>query len=230
MFMGIYYIIGIIGVFFVFIAFIISNNKKYGKYLFDEIFNFLGSFLLSIYAFNGRMWPFFVLNIFWIIWSIKLFFSEKKLKKKKNNKKKVLYIDMDGVIVDFQSGVNTLSDEEKIKNEGKYCKVKDIFSKMKPIDGAVNAVKKLSEKYDVYILSSPGWDNASAWSDKYNWVNEYLPFMRKRLILSNHKNLNKGDYLIDDRYANGSEKFYGELIHFRSIKYKDWDSVLDHLL
>ena len=144
--------------------------------------------------------------------------------------KKILYIDMDGVIVDFQSGVDTLSEKEKKEREGSYCKVPHIFSKMIPMEGAIEAVKKLSEKYDVYILSSPGWDNASAWSDKYNWVNEYLPFMRKRLILSSHKNLNRGDYLIDDRTANGADKFSGELISFGTEKFPDWDAVLKYLL
>ncbi len=144
--------------------------------------------------------------------------------------KKILYIDMDGVIVDFQHGVDLLNDKQKEEYKGKYCKVPNIFSTMIPIHGAINAVKKLSEKYDVYILSSPGWDNASAWSDKYNWVNEYLPFMRKKLILSSHKNLHIGDYLIDDRLASGSEDFVGEFIHFGKDRFLDWESVLKYLL
>lgn len=143
--------------------------------------------------------------------------------------KKILYIDMDGVIVDFQSGVNTLSEKEKIEHKGKYCKIPNIFSKMVPMEGALKAVDKLSEKYDVYILSSPGWGNASAWSDKYNWVVKYLPLMRKRLILSSNKGLNKGAYLIDDREYN-SEGFEGEFIHFGTDNYKDWDSILRYLL
>ena len=144
--------------------------------------------------------------------------------------KKILYIDMDGVIVDFQSGIDSLSKEEYEKYYGRFFLCPNIFSKMKPMDGALDAVAKLSEKYDTYILSGPGWDNASAWSDKYNWVHEYLPFMRKRLILSSHKNLNRGDYLIDDRTANGADKFSGELIAFGSEKFPDWDTVLKYLL
>lgn len=101
---------------------------------------------------------------------------------------------------------------------------------MKPLDKALDSIKKLSEKYDVYILSSPGWGNASAWSDKYNWVVKYLPYMKKRLILSSQKHLNRGDYLIDDRLANGAEKFSGELIYFGQKKFPDWDSVLKYLL
>lgn len=145
--------------------------------------------------------------------------------------KKILYIDMDGVIVDFQSGINQLSPEEKEKYKDiGYCKVPGIFSTMKPIQGALDAVKTLTEKYDVYILSSPGWGNASAWSDKYEWVNKYLPYMEKRLILSGQKQLNVGDYLIDDRTHNGAGEFTGELIQFGTQSYPDWNAVLSYLL
>ena len=137
---------------------------------------------------------------------------------------------MDGVIVNFESGVNRLNKEEREKYGDNFCKIPGIFSQMDPFPGAIKAVKKLSEKYDVYILSSPGWGNASAWSDKYEWVNKYLPEMKKKLILSSQKHLNCGDYLIDDRLANGSEKFVGEHIHFGQGKYKDWEDVLVYLL
>ena len=144
--------------------------------------------------------------------------------------KKVLYIDMDGVIVDFESGINSINLKEKKEYAGKYQKCPNIFSKMKPIEGALTAVEKLSEKYDVYILSSPGWGNASAWSDKYNWIENYLPIMKKRLILSSQKHLNKGDYLIDDRFTNGADNFEGEHIHFKSSNYPNWAAVLEYLL
>ncbi len=141
-----------------------------------------------------------------------------------------MYIDMDGVIVDFDSGIQKLTQEEKEKYEGHFCKVPFIFSKMDPMPGALDAVKKLSEKYEVYILSSPGWGNASAWSDKYEWVEKYLPYMERRLILSGQKQLNCGDYLIDDRLTNGASEFQGEHLHFGQEKFPDWESVLDHLL
>jgi len=50
------------------------------------------------------------------------------------------------------------------------------------------------------------------------------------LILSHNKHLNIGDYLIDDRLANGVEKFTGEHIHFGTERFPDWQSVCDYLL
>ena len=145
--------------------------------------------------------------------------------------KKILYIDMDNVIVDFQSGINELSHDLKEKFDGRLDEVPGIFSKMIPIENAVESVKELSKVFDTYLLSTAPWDNPSAWSDKIIWVKKYLGEVAyKRLILSHHKNLNKGDYLIDDRTKNGADKFEGEHIHFGQDAFKDWDAVTTYLL
>ena len=103
---------------------------------------------------------------------------------------------------------------------------------MAPLEGAIDAYETLSQVYDTYILSTAPWENSTAWSDKLEWVKRHLgKTAHKRLILSHNKHLNIGDYLIDDRDdKNGSDKFEGELIHFDSKKYPDWDSVLKYLL
>lgn len=104
---------------------------------------------------------------------------------------KVLYVDMDNVLVNFQSGIDTLTEDMRIKYKGRYDEIPEIFSKMKPKIGAIEAICALKEKYDVYILSTAPWNNSSAWSDKLNWVKQYLGEMcYKRLILTHHKNLN----------------------------------------
>ena len=147
------------------------------------------------------------------------------------DKKPILYIDMDNVLVDFKIGIARLTEEEKIKYEGRYDETPDIFSKMLPMEGAVESFKLLSEKYDTYILSTSPWENPSAWSDKLKWVKKYLGSNAyKRLILTHHKNLNKGDFLIDDRTKNGAGEFEGELILFGSDEYPDWRSIVEYLL
>ena len=138
---------------------------------------------------------------------------------------------MDNVLVDFASGINRLPQETKIKYEGDLDEVPGIFSLMAPMEGAIKSFKKLSSKYDTYILSTAPWENASAWSDKLEWVKKYLgEEAHKRLILSHNKNLNRGDYLIDDRTANGADKFQGELIKFGSERFPNWKIVCDYLL
>ena len=57
------------------------------------------------------------------------------------------------------------------------------------------------KKYHIYALSTAPWHNPSAWSDKVKWIQRYFgeekgSALYKRLILSHHKNLNQGDYLL----------------------------------
>ncbi|MEA2057062.1 MAG: hypothetical protein U9O78_05170 [Patescibacteria group bacterium] len=145
--------------------------------------------------------------------------------------KKILYVDLDNVLVDFQSGINQLSDEIKKEYESRLDEVPNIFSKMIPIENAVETYKELSEYFDTYILSTSPWENPSAWSDKLNWVKKYLGTEAyKKLILTHHKNLNIGDYLIDDRTKRGADKFTGELLLFGSKKFPDWNSIKKYLI
>ena len=145
--------------------------------------------------------------------------------------KKILYVDMDNVLVDFPSGISKISKALQSEYEDRLDEVPGIFSLMAPIKGAIESYKKLSQKFDTYILSTAPWKNSSGWSDKNEWVKKYLGDVAyKRLILSHHKNLNYGDYLIDDRLANGADLFKGEHIHFGSDKFPNWESVCAYLL
>jgi 5'(3')-deoxyribonucleotidase len=145
--------------------------------------------------------------------------------------KKVLYIDMDNVLVDFTSAIPTLSPHILAEYEGRLDEVPGIFSKMEPMPGAIDAFTRLATLFDAYILSTAPWLNASGWSDKVCWVQKHLGVPAyKRLILSHHKNLNRGDFLVDDRTMNGADRFEGEMIQFGSPRFPDWQSVTEHLL
>lgn len=143
--------------------------------------------------------------------------------------KKVLYIDMDNVLVDFTSAFSKL-DKAIFEQYEDKDDIPGIFALMDPIKDAIESFQILSEKFDVFILSTAPWENPSAWSDKLEWVKKYLGEKAyKRLILTHHKNLNKGDYLIDDREGRGASEFEGEFIHFGSEKFPDWDSIIKYL-
>ena len=134
---------------------------------------------------------------------------------------KTLYIDMDGVLVDLQSHLD---------KQGWH---QNVFKDPPPIDGAVEAFNELcfDEDYDVYILSTAPWNIPNSWTQKRLWVSKYLGAnAHKRLILCNHKNLLRGDILIDDRTANGAGEFEGELIQFGTKKFPNWEQTLKYLL
>ena len=146
-------------------------------------------------------------------------------------KEKILYFDMDNVLVDFQSAISKVNPKLLEKFEGRLDEIPNIFSLMEPLTGAIEAFHLLSKKFDSYLLSTAPWENSSAWSDKNEWVKKYLgDAAYKRLILSHNKHLNIGDYLIDDRTANGADRFTGEHIHFGSERFPDWPSVIKYLM
>jgi 5'(3')-deoxyribonucleotidase len=142
---------------------------------------------------------------------------------------KIVYVDMDGVLVDFQSGINSLSAEELKLYENNLDEVPGIFSRMKAIDGALEAFEKLNKHFDVYILSTAPWENPTALNDKLAWIKQNIgDLAKKRVIFSHNKHLNMGDYLIDDRTANGAGDFKGSHIHFGTEQFPNWDSVLSY--
>lgn len=145
--------------------------------------------------------------------------------------KKRLYFDMDGVLVDFMSGVNKVSDEQREQYAGRLDEIPGVFALMDPMPGAIDAVHKLAEHYDVYILSTAPWNNPSAWADKVSWVTKHLDdVFHKRMVVTHCKHLCQGDFLIDDRSKHGASEFSGEWLQFGSDRFPHWDSVLDYLL
>ena len=129
--------------------------------------------------------------------------------------KKILYLDMDNVLVDFPSAFARVPEETLTEYGEDKDEIPGIFALMDPVPGAVEAFHALAEVFDVYILSTAPWENSSAWSDKLKWVKKHLgEKAKKRLILSHHKNLNQGDFLVDDRDKNGAGEFTGTLIKF----------------
>ena len=144
---------------------------------------------------------------------------------------KKLFFDMDGVLVDFQSGIDKLSDEVKKEYEGRLDEVPGIFSLMDPMPGAIEAVNTLSEYYDMYILSTAPWKNTTAYSDKLAWLTKHFgDLFKKRVIITHCKNLCDGDYLVDDRAKNGASEFPGEWVQFGSERYPDWEDVTRYLI
>ena len=158
------------------------------------------------------------------------------------SKKKVLYIDMDGVVADFWKAIQinqpkiddknffpTYADQEK-EVDAICDRNPHIFKYLPPIKGAIEATKPLFKKFDVYFLSTPMWDIPESYTDKRLWLEKYYgDLAKKRLILTNRKDLAIGDILIDDRLKNGAKEFQGLHIHFGTKKFPDWESVTKYL-
>jgi len=150
--------------------------------------------------------------------------------------KKIIWIDLDGVVVDFWA--NVYDHYERIPHlRQRYADNPDhihgIFRDPHPVVGAIEAVNMLydSGKYELYIATACPWSNPQGAADKRYWIEKYFGDMfYKRLTITHNKDMLIGDYLIDDRTANGAGNFKGELILFGSPEYPDWTSVLNKLL
>lgn len=152
---------------------------------------------------------------------------------------KILFVDMDGVIVDFIQSAKNSPDYKKYVDE--LDKIPDIFLNAPPMDDAVDSINRIidSRKYDVYIASTAPWGNIDSLSHKRIWIEKYFgDKLKKRLILTHRKDLLIGDYLIDDRTANGAGDFKGKLLRFgndwendnKPNEFPTWKSILDYLL
>ena len=158
-------------------------------------------------------------------------------------KKKILFLDMDGVMVDLVQACADIDptldisyggdNEAEKKRAFKEFAVKNpqLFETAPLMKGAYEAFERLKDIYDVYFLSTPMWDAPSSYTAKALWVKNYFPEDGfQRLILSHHKHLCQGAILVDDTYNNGADKFTGVHILFGSEQYPDWNVTLDALL
>ena len=145
-----------------------------------------------------------------------------------DDKKIVIYVDMDGVLCDFQKAFD--EDLKKTPEIAYPQSQYGFFAQLEPITGALYAMKLLWEDplVDVWILTAPSTKNPLSYSEKMSWVREHLgEHFVERLILSPNKGLLKGDLLIDDNVkGNGQEDFEGVFFQFGSESYKDWRTVI----
>jgi 5'-nucleotidase len=140
--------------------------------------------------------------------------------------KKIVYIDMDGVVADFDKAFPLIAEKTWIKGQEKKVPL-GFFENLEPIKDAIDAVKHIAQFYEVHFLSTPQWSNPDCWKEKRIWIgNQFGELMRKRLTLTHHKRLLKGDYLIDDNIHEG---FEGKHIHFGTKDFPTWKSVVSFL-
>jgi len=143
--------------------------------------------------------------------------------------KPIVFIDMDGVLVDLDTNIR----QKRAKN----CEfsaisgdlIQGIYRDAQPMPGAVDAIQRLvdSNKYELYIATTVPSKHPQAAADKMWWLYDHFgDLFAKRMFFTHRKDMLQGDILIDDRQHN----FKGIHLHFGTLKYPDWSSVLEYLL
>ena len=148
-------------------------------------------------------------------------------KGKKMADKIIIYVDMDDTLCDFSGAYHAV--KKNYPNIPFPQSQNGFFATLAPLPNAIEVFNWLRELnfVDLNILTAPSIKNRECYSEKRDWVEHYFgeEFLNN-LIISPKKDKNKGHFLIDDCHrGKGQEQFEGELIHFGSNDFPDWNSV-----
>lgn len=171
--------------------------------------------------------------------------------------KKSIAIDMDGVIADVEEqfliwyyrdyGVRFTredligkTDDTAFPEPGsmrKYATSAGFFLDIPVMQGAVEAVQRLMENFEVYIVSA-AMEFPLSLNEKQEWLKANFPFITWRnIIFCGDKSIINTDYMIDDHLKN-LDNFKGKTIMFNAfhnvnydnhLRVNNWDEVVTYL-
>ena len=128
-----------------------------------------------------------------------------------------VYLDMDGVIADFDRAAREHEMEPK-----HFKRVAGAYLDLEPMPGAVEAVAHLeSAGFLVFALTKVPRSNPYAATEKLLWARRHFPSLEDRIIITPDKGAvgTARDFLVDDHpdWAN-AHNFPGTVVHFTG----DW--------
>jgi 5'-nucleotidase len=168
---------------------------------------------------------------------------------------KTIAIDMDGVLADVEpqlikyyeqhygivitsKDIQGFSENEAFPEDaGKrlMANTPGFFRTLDVMPGAVEAVKKLMGRYNVFIVSA-ATEFPLSLPEKIEWLKEHFPFISwKNIVLCGDKSIIKTDYLIDDHCKN-LDFAIGKPILFHAhhntkvehhLRVRNWGEVLE---
>jgi len=144
-----------------------------------------------------------------------------------------IYIDMDGVLCDFAKAATELQQPTPPLGIQRHLNSPDLhldFSTFEPMKDAIESVQLLIDMgHDIFIASTPPWNNPDAWGQKRNWIEKHLPKLSRKVILTHRKDLLIGDILIDDSDYRGQKDFKGTWMHFDPSEGADWKYMVKRI-
>jgi len=102
-------------------------------------------------------------------------------------------------LVEYQMYENFgLSDSNGAQINKKMWDTDGFWREMEPYYGSLNAVKRLSKKHDIWIVTRPAY-NFNCMYEKWEWLKVHLPGFEEKLIsIGLDGSVLRGDVLVDD--------------------------------
>ena len=132
-----------------------------------------------------------------------------------------IYVDMDGVIADFEKAMN-----EKGMAPKEFKMLRNTYMVLEVVPGARKGIKALQEMgYEIHIATKIPDDNPYAATEKLLWLRKHFPDLAVNVTITPNKGQlgNSKDFLIDDRIHKAKvSDFAGTVLHFGTEgKYKE---------
>ena len=147
--------------------------------------------------------------------------------------KKRLFVDMDGTLAEWRKiSLKIESDEDRsdvLKKMNDILLTPGYFATLKPYENVVEAVWKLSEKYEVFVVSCVINKNSeqNPETEKNEWLDHFAFFIDKnhRIFVPDGENkmnyipggIKKGDALLDDFTKNLTEAVQSGMIGIKLL-------------
>lgn len=140
-----------------------------------------------------------------------------------------------GVRIDRQSLAGVPEMEAFPHNAvSKFVYTPGFFRTVPVMPGAQDAVKKLMDNFEVFVVSA-AMEFPQSLPEKYEWLSEHFPFISwKNIVFCGDKSIIATDYLIDD-YSKNLDSFTGKALLFTAghnmnvthhQRVNDWNAVL----
>jgi 5'-nucleotidase len=174
----------------------------------------------------------------------------------KKQRRITIAVDMDGVLADTETHFIKYYEEEsgeKVNRNSllgipeniafpdktavrRYVHTPGFFRTLPLIRGSVSAIKKLTEEFDVFIVSA-AMEFPLSLFEKKQWLEEHFPFISwKNIVFCGDKSIIKADYLIDDHIKN-LDNFSGTPLLFSAShnvnvnhhkRLDNWEEMLEY--
>ncbi len=115
---------------------------------------------------------------------------------------------------------------------------KGFFLKPKPMPGSIDAITKLSTKFEIFVATA-AMEFPTSFSEKFQWLRKHFPMIPpNNFVFCGDKKIIAANFLVDDsprHFAN----FKGQGILFSALhnhgethkpRVDSWQSLLDYLL